>query len=226
MKIYTNTVSPSLLETFYKLSEIKELKYCRLVGGTALSLLFGHRLSIDIDLFTDQDYQTLDFENLLKSLSQRFEYVETSTIDIVGMGKMFYIGKSKEEYIKVDVFYTEPFIGKGIFMERGLPIASLEDVIPMKINAVISRGSRKDFWDLHEILERFSMEEIMEMYQSKYPYFDLQKEQIEKMYHFDRANYEGDYPICLKGKIWDLIKDDIEFSVKEFLKENKRGLRV
>lgn len=225
-KIYTNTVSPLLLESFHKLSEIPELSHCRLVGGTALSLLFGHRLSIDIDLFTDQDYQTIDFQKLLENLKEKFPYVETSPIDIVEMGKMFYVGKSKTENIKVDVFYTEPFIGKAIFMEKRLPIASLEDIIPMKLNAVMSRGSRKDFWDLHEILERYSMEEVWEMYENKFPYHDISKEEIEKMYNFDRANYEGDSPTCLKGKYWELIRGDIEYSVKEYLKENRSGLRL
>lgn len=149
-----------LLESFYILSEIDELKHCRLVGGTALSLLFGHRLSVDIDLFTDQEYQTLDFQSFIEQFKKRFPYVETSPIDMVGMGKMFYVGNSPQEKIKVDVFYTEPFISKGIPIEKGLPIASLEDIIPMKLSAVMSRGSRKDFWDLHEILERFSLEEI------------------------------------------------------------------
>ena len=214
------------MESFYKLSDIKELENCRLVGGTALSLLLGHRLSIDIDLFTDQGYHTLDFQKLLESLHRKFPYVETSPIDIVGMGKMFYVGSSKENKVKVDVFYTEPFVGKEIFIEKGLPIASLEDIIPMKLNAVMSRGSRKDFWDLHEILERYSMEEILEMYENKFPYYDISKEDIEKMYDFDKAENHIDSIVCLKGKIWDLIKSDIEFSVKEFLQENKKGLRL
>lgn len=44
-KLYTNTVSPLLLESFYKISKIPNLESFRLVGGTALSLLLGVVLS-------------------------------------------------------------------------------------------------------------------------------------------------------------------------------------
>lgn len=46
------------------------------------------------------------------------------------------------------------------------------------------------------------------------------------MYDFDRAENHTDNIVCLKGKIWDLIKSDIEFEVKKFLNENKKGLRL
>ena len=38
-KLYINTVSPLLLESFYKISKIPNLKSFRLVGGIVLSLL-------------------------------------------------------------------------------------------------------------------------------------------------------------------------------------------
>ena len=48
------TVEPGTLGLLKKIVTLPELKQFRLVGGTALSLLYGHRKSIDIDLFTDQ----------------------------------------------------------------------------------------------------------------------------------------------------------------------------
>ncbi len=52
----------------------------RLVGGTALSLQFGHRLSVDIDLFTDAPYNSIDFETITKYLRNTFSYVSTSNV--------------------------------------------------------------------------------------------------------------------------------------------------
>jgi hypothetical protein len=51
------TVEPSTLGLLKKLVALPELKPFRLVGGTALSLLLGHRKSIDLDFFTDQPFE-------------------------------------------------------------------------------------------------------------------------------------------------------------------------
>ena len=55
------TVKPVLRSTLERLMEIDEFKPFRLVGGTSLSLRYGHRMSDDIDLFTDVEYGSLDF---------------------------------------------------------------------------------------------------------------------------------------------------------------------
>ena len=64
-KIHRNTVSDTLWHTLIELMEWEELKSFQLVGGTALSLQIGHRMSVDIDLFTDVEYGSIDFEIIL-----------------------------------------------------------------------------------------------------------------------------------------------------------------
>ena len=131
------------------------------------------------------------------------------------MGATYYIGNSEKESIKLDVFYTESFISEGIVIEKDvLPIASLEDIVPMKLEAVINRGSKKDYWDLHEILDYYTLIEILELYRKKYPYNTLEN-LAESLLLFDRAEDDFD-PICLKGKYWDLVKWDIENIVNEY----------
>ena len=53
------TVKPILRSTLERLMEIDEFNPFRLVGGTSLSLRYGHRMSDDIDLFTDAEYGSL-----------------------------------------------------------------------------------------------------------------------------------------------------------------------
>lgn len=68
--LYWNTVNNLLKDTLITLMQSKELLEFRLVGGTALSLYLGHRISVDIDLFTDAPYRSINFnqiENFLKS---------------------------------------------------------------------------------------------------------------------------------------------------------------
>lgn len=58
----------------------------RLVGGTNLALRFNHRISTDIDLFTDAEYGSLDFSQFENWLKNNFSYyVCTDNSDSVVM---------------------------------------------------------------------------------------------------------------------------------------------
>ncbi len=57
-----NTVTPLLKSVLETLMAADVFDDFRLVGGTALSLYRGHRMSVDIDLFTDREYGSVDFE--------------------------------------------------------------------------------------------------------------------------------------------------------------------
>lgn len=60
--LYWNTVNTHLKEYLLTLMKLPSFADFRLVGGTALSLHLGHRMSVDIDLFTDKEYGSIDFE--------------------------------------------------------------------------------------------------------------------------------------------------------------------
>lgn len=55
MALHFNTVTPLLRTILEDLMQAKEFESFRLVGGTALSLYYGYRMSVDIDLFSDAD---------------------------------------------------------------------------------------------------------------------------------------------------------------------------
>ncbi len=59
--LHYETVSPMLKDVLTELMENELFVLFRLVGGTNLSLRYGHRKSVDIDLFTDAEYGSLDF---------------------------------------------------------------------------------------------------------------------------------------------------------------------
>jgi len=62
--LHLNTVSDLLWDSLNKLMSVKEFNSFRIVGGTSLSLQLGHRESVDIDLFTDSEYGSIDFDKL------------------------------------------------------------------------------------------------------------------------------------------------------------------
>ena len=68
MEIYKQTVIDRLWDSLVVLMGLECLSGFRLVGGTSVSLLIGHRMSVDIDLFTDAEYGTIDFAAISEKL--------------------------------------------------------------------------------------------------------------------------------------------------------------
>lgn len=80
MNLHYETVSPLLKETLQKLVNSPIFKDFTLIGGTCLSLQLGHRRSIDIDLFTDIDYGTMNTKEMKEFIQRSFPYSEKSYI--------------------------------------------------------------------------------------------------------------------------------------------------
>ena len=94
-ELHFETVTQLLKSTLIQLMGEPLFTPFRLVGGTNLSLRFGHRYSLDIDLFTDYEYGSLDFasfENYLRSMFLYYNCNDKGTI--VGMGRSYYVGNT------------------------------------------------------------------------------------------------------------------------------------
>jgi predicted nucleotidyltransferase component of viral defense system len=147
----------------------EEFKQFRLVGGTALSLQIGHRLSVDIDLFTDAVYDSVNFEAIDNYLLRTFPYVIPSNAGPVALGKSYFIGASEEEAIKLDLYYTDKFIQPELKIDN-VRMATIEEIIAMKIDIIQRGGRKKDFWDLHELIDKYSPEQMIAFHRQRYPY--------------------------------------------------------
>lgn len=192
----------------------KIFKPFRLVGGTSLSLQLGHRMSTDIDLFTDFQYGSIDFQKIGGYLSREFAYCNSTPGDLIGMGKSYFIGKTDQECIKLDLYYSEDFIFP-VHLEDGIRMATPEEIIAMKLEIIGNASRKKDFWDIHELSNHYSAEEMYKIYCQRYPYGFTIKQLKEGLINFTKAD-EDFYPICLLGKHWELIKLDL----LEFVKKN------
>ena len=179
----------------------------RLVGGTALSLQIGHRESIDIDLFSDIDYGTIDFKAIEAFLKDNFNYVDFLDIP-PGMGKAYFIGENKDDTIKLDVFYTDTFIQPYIEVDS-IRMATIAEIIAMKVDVIQRGGRKKDFWDLHDLLESYTIMQMLDLHEQRYPYTYDKDLIIQNFTNFDQADDDFD-PICFKGKYWAFIKEDFE----------------
>jgi len=205
-ELYVNTVSNNLFNVLNQLMQMEEFNQFRLVGGTALSLQLGHRISVDIDLFTDADYGSIDFVYIDNVLQKTFPFTEMLYAGNISFGKSYHIGNSKNEAVKVDMFYTDPFI-RPIVEKDFVRMASIEEIAAMKMEVVGNKGRKKDFWDIHELLDYLSFNEMFALHAERYPYSHSKEELINKIVDFQFADDDFD-PTCLKGKYWDLIKSD------------------
>lgn len=117
-KLYWNTVKPLLKDILADLMNEKIFEPFMLVGGTSLSLQLGHRMSIDIDLFTDAEYGSIDFKSIKEFLEQKYTYCSSRNLENVAFGTYFEVGNSKDDFIKIDLYYTDKFIEQPIIIEN------------------------------------------------------------------------------------------------------------
>lgn len=154
-----NLISPETLLLIQQLQSQPELKEFYLVGGTALTLQLGHRNSIDIDLFTHQDFDTM---LLIKNLEKKFKIsVDHEFKNTV----MCFVNDIKVDFIR----HHYPFIN-ALITEEGITFLSLQDISAMKLNAINQSGKRlKDFIDIYFLLQHFSLESMIDFFKIKYP---------------------------------------------------------
>ncbi|GIL22326.1 MAG: hypothetical protein BroJett042_08390 [Bacteroidota bacterium] len=156
-------VAPETFKLIQQLQALPELKGYNLVGGTALALQLNHRNSIDIDLFTQAEFDTDALLNLLNSQKFKVEVLYNFKNTIICL-----VNKVKVDFIT----HNYPFV-KPPITEEGITYLSKEDIAAMKLNAISNSGKRlKDFIDIYFLLEHFSMAEMLTFYTTKYPGFN------------------------------------------------------
>jgi len=192
------------------LVKLPELQRFRLAGGTALSLLLGHRKSIDIDLFTDEP---LEKDVLIPALENAFGIVVTVN------DRSMSIYQCEIQNVKVDfVSVKDPFLNPVQIIEE-IPFAHTKDLIALKLNAVKGRGVKKDFWDVAKLLEIYSMDELFQYYYQRYPYDDSLALQTSIIWFADAENNLE--PECLDGMTWNKVKKVITKSFDDYYKRKK-----
>ena len=88
-----------------------------------------------------------------------------------------------------------------------IPLASTDDIAAMKLAAVASRGSRKDFVDLWVLVSRkASLEHYLECYRSKYRSHDI-GHVVRSLVFFDDADREPPLRLLTEAP-WARVKED------------------
>ena len=169
-----------------------------LAGGTALALRLGHRRSIDLDFFSNLDtVSRATRQEILRSLvpsgAQAIEDTEGNLLlDVHGIHVGFFS-------------YSYPLLDPTEDVE-GVAVAGIADIGLMKLDALISRGARKDFYDLYWIAQRIPLANLLEMGRKKYPYArDFEWLAVEGLVYFDNAERDVQ-PLLLEDVPWEEVK--------------------
>jgi predicted nucleotidyltransferase component of viral defense system len=200
MTLYWEATPPSVQETLRRLSRALTGSDFYLAGGTALALQFGHRMSIDLDVFSPSLTDADELASRLGSELRGLEVTSTAkrTVEATLAG------------VPISLFgYTYPLVAPLVTPEPGLlPLASIDDIAAMKLAAIASRGSRKDFVDLWLILHQVrSVEQCLDAFARKFATRDL-GHVVRSLTYFDDA--EGEPPLRLLIDVtWQQVRDDI-----------------
>ena len=207
--LQTQTVKPWTLDILRRLMKVDELSTFQLVGGTALSLQYGHRISADLDLFSTKEFETQFIATVLERHFQNFTYLNvTNPIGLFG-----YIGDVKVDFVK---YHHYPAIQEPKEIQ-GIRFMSIPDIIAMKVNAVLKRGVKKDLWDIAELLQHYSIRDFITFYQQKFPSQQLLISIPQALTYFDDAE-ETEDPVSLKGQTWESVKNFIRQKVRDYLR--------
>ncbi|AZB30569.1 nucleotidyl transferase AbiEii/AbiGii toxin family protein [Chryseobacterium balustinum] len=200
--LHKETVSKEMWELLQKLMKDEKLKNFTLVGGTALSLMLGHRLSIDIDLFTTSAF---DEKSVLNHLAKKYP------VEVKNMFENTLLLQISQ--IKVDILAHQYQWQLPPITKENVRLASLEDIGAMKLHAIFQDGSRiKDFVDMHFILEHNSLKTYLDFYQKKYG--GNSSLVALSLLHYDSIDRDVQVKI-MKGKdvTWQKIEDRLKKSV-------------
>jgi hypothetical protein len=158
--LHTESVIPELLDVARKAMSIPEIEPYRLVGGTALALRFGHRKSIDIDLFSGAQL------NKTKTAAALKDAFPGSVFDVTEHNVRGFI-----KGVKVELFdgWHAPFQEEPVTV-HGIRMASLMDIACLKLDAVIERREKKDYIDLYFLFKELGATKIFKAYKKFKPH--------------------------------------------------------
>lgn len=192
---HREVISDATETALRSLRDAGQLERFYLAGGTGLALQFGHRLSHDLDFFSKELF---DEEFLLQHIGRHEQLSDVSkgphTLHAV-------LHNSKVSFLGYDypvLFPLERF--------EEVAIADPRDIACMKVSAIASRGTMRDFVDLYVAAERFSLRSLLQLFDRKYARTGYNKVHILKSLTFFEDAEKDSMPHLLVPLEWNAVK--------------------
>ena len=177
-----------------------------LAGGTALALQLGHRQSVDLDFFS----QTEDIPTIRPQLEETVAIFNATPADAPLGNLVYMIGDVRVVFHTPDHVLVNPIIET-----EGLRLASVEDIGLMKLDTLLSRASRKDFYDLYFICQKIHLKQLLDLALEKYPSVrDFETQAARRLVFFEGAEHQPD-PLLREQVSWQTVKEYFNEQAKE-----------
>ncbi|MBI2443213.1 MAG: nucleotidyl transferase AbiEii/AbiGii toxin family protein [Candidatus Levybacteria bacterium] len=205
--MFTKALLPDTVRAIQLVSHIPTIHRAYLAGGTALALQIGHRISVDLDFFTQEKFD----ENLVATeLSHLSQFKEQSRSWATVLG---WVGETK-----FSIFFYKPRLIEETIPFEGIQLAAKKDIVAMKLLAVSDRGLKRDFIDIFMLSKEFSLDEMLSFYDKKFGSVqDKLYAIIKGLSYF--ADATDDTPKMLIPVNWEEVKAFFRKEAKRLAKE-------
>lgn len=203
--LFKETITPSALALLKKLCMGPLLQAFALGGGTGLALQRGHRISVDLDFFTNQPFNNADIYKYMAALPEKTEllFEQNQTM-------MFLVDDIKVDFVLYPFAWLQPFV-----IIENCRLIHQDDIIPMKLQAVSNRFAKKDFYDIEALLSDYTLSEILRLFTQKFPDIDTGF-LIHSLTHFDEAEKEEDPVLLPTSHSWEQVKQNLQNTVRTY----------
>ena len=191
---HVELVPPNALDVLDRLTAASVLDEFYLAGGRGLALTLGHRRSRDFDFFSRNLFdENLLLQKIKSPLSVTSKASRTLHLNIDGM-KVTFLGYSYPLLFPVNEF-------------NRVKVADVRDIACMKIDAISSRGAKRDFIDLYTVARKFGLADLLRLFDQKYADTHYNRVHILKsLTYFDDAESDP-MPDMANQVTWEMVKE-------------------
>jgi predicted nucleotidyltransferase component of viral defense system len=203
--LHKETVERTTFELLTKLMQDEKFNGFNLAGGTALALYLGHRRSIDLDIFTPNDFDSKKLEEyLIDTYDFKSSFLEKNTL------------KGTVDGIKIDcITHNYPYLEPPLQSKEGVRLYSIKDITAMKLSAIADNGTRiKDFIDIAYLSSKLSLEEMINTYEKKFPNSNPIRP-LKGLVYFHDINFTEPVQMIRGSLKWDAVEKRLHEMIKK-----------
>ena len=184
-----------------------------LAGGTALTLLIKHRISVDFDFYNQGKFDPEDILFEFQKISKKAILIQKDINTLI----------TKVDDIEISLFAYPYKLLNPLIETDYVNIASIKDIAAMKLIAIIQRGVQRDFIDMYFLIRILWLPTIFRLTKEKYPPFNEYLGLQALTYFADAEKVPSGRKIALFEFVsWGEIKDFIIAEAKKFKEELKK----
>lgn len=206
--MFVNVLSPATRQNLATIASTALASRFYLAGGTAVALHLGHRLSYDLDFFTPERSFPADLPR--RELGHRGELSVTQEDAGTFLGTF--------NGVRISFFIYPYSLLEAPADLEGIQVAGLPDLAAMKLDAISSRGKKRDFIDLYGICQAaFSLEQAIQQFERKYAGVNYSMVHLLKSLTYFEDAEDDPMPQMLIPLEWPAVRRFFEDEVRRLM---------